>query len=165
MKIKNVFDESNLDMTPMIDMVFNMIIFFMLTIDLAQSELANITLPRASECQEDKNPPEGRKVVNIDSEGTIIVKRKPFPLEKLRSDLYVWSRLQPRDDAGFCEKPILIRTDRGTNMKHLQKIMMICGEEQLKIWKIELACSEDVRGFTNFEIPGRVDRNEKPAGD
>jgi biopolymer transport protein ExbD len=151
-----------LNMTPMIDVVFNLIIFFMIVIDLSQKELEDITLPRASECQQDENPENKRMIVNLNKEGEIIVRRQPYTLDGLQTKLYAWKSFFPEEDGGFCPKPILIRTDRGTEMKHVQKIMQVCGIEQLKIYKIELACSEDSPGFHSSEIPGQVIHGEEP---
>jgi biopolymer transport protein ExbD len=153
--------ELPLDMTPMIDVVFNLIIFFMIVIDLSQKELENIILPRASECQPDENPEDKRKIINVVPQGDIIVKRRTMDLDQLQTDLAIWRSKVPEEDGGFCSKPILIRTDRGTEMKHVQKIMEVCGKEQLKIYQIELACSEDSPGFHPNEIPGQVVHGEE----
>jgi len=135
-----------IDMTPMIDCTFNLLIFFILVVDLGQQELEKVTLPRASQFIKDDKNEKGRKVVNLDIEGVIKVKRRPFALEQLKTDLKIWSDMYDREENGLCSKPILIRTDRGTEMKHVQKIMQLCGEKGLQIYKIELACSEDAAG-------------------
>ena len=151
----------NLDMTPMIDCVFNLIVFFILVVDLGQQELEKVTLPRASEYQKDDKNEKGRKVVNLDIEGVIKVKRRPFSIDQLRTDLKVWSDGYQREQPGdLCSKPILIRTDRGTEMKHVQKIMQLCGERGLGIYRVELACSEDKKGFHTTEIPGFMPEGE-----
>ena len=57
MPVKIVRDgRSGLNMTPMIDIVFNLVTFFMLTLDLSQKELAVLDLPRANQGIEDKDP-------------------------------------------------------------------------------------------------------------
>lgn len=45
-----------MNMTPMIDIVFNLVQFFMLTLDLSHKELAVLDLPRAHNGVEDKDP-------------------------------------------------------------------------------------------------------------
>jgi biopolymer transport protein ExbD len=148
--------ELPLNMTPMIDVVFLLIIFFMIVIDLSQKELEEIVLPRASECEKDDPSAEKwRKIVNLRTDGTIVVSRVPMTLEALQSDLFRWrnSGLFQNEEGGFCAKPLLIRTDRGTEMKHAQKVMQICGVEQLKIYKIELACAQDSPGLHTYEDP------------
>ena len=148
-----------LNMTPMIDVVFNLIIFFMIIVDLSQQELEDITLPRASMCNDD-DPGEAdyRKIVNMTWDGEIVVKRVHMDLTMLENHLFNWrsSGLWEDEEGGFCPKPILIRTDRGTEMKHCQKVMQICGLENLKIYKVELACAKDAPGFRNYEDPKEV---------
>src|SRR5688500_12716195 len=64
-----------MDMTPMIDCVFQLIIFFMLITDLSQLELEEVYLPQAEVAAADKpDPREIRPIVNITSDGTILVK-------------------------------------------------------------------------------------------
>jgi biopolymer transport protein ExbD len=49
-------DTAQLNMTPMIDIVFNLVTFFMLTLDMSHKELAVLDLPRAHSGIEDKAP-------------------------------------------------------------------------------------------------------------
>jgi biopolymer transport protein ExbD len=49
-------DNTTLNMTPMIDIVFNLVTFFMLTLDMSHKELAVLDLPRAHSGIEDKDP-------------------------------------------------------------------------------------------------------------
>lgn len=67
MKIKKVqlLENVGFDMTPMIDCVFQLIIFFMLTIDFANTQLERVQLPKAVTSMEDKNPPEKRLMINL----------------------------------------------------------------------------------------------------
>jgi biopolymer transport protein ExbD len=49
-------DNTTMNMTPMIDIVFNLVTFFMLTLDMSHKELAVLDLPRAYNGIEDKDP-------------------------------------------------------------------------------------------------------------
>ena len=49
-------DESVLNMTPMIDIVFQLVQFFMIAVDISHKELAVLDLPRAYSGIEDKDP-------------------------------------------------------------------------------------------------------------
>ena len=140
--------EVGMDMTPMIDVVFLMIIFFMIVSDLTQQDLAELTLPVAQNAVEDETV-EGRLIVNVLTNGEIEIKRKnrgtldePTAVNALRNYLAV--EVQKGEFAdGFSEKPLLIRADKRTEFKHVQKIMRICGEQGIQIWKIELAAAEN----------------------
>ena len=51
-----VHDEAKPNLTPMIDMTFLLVVFFMLTIDLSQKEYVALELPYARSGIEDKEP-------------------------------------------------------------------------------------------------------------
>ena len=57
--------ESEINMTPMIDVVFNLIIFFMVITDMTQQELEYLILPKADLAQEDPGEDKDRLIVNI----------------------------------------------------------------------------------------------------
>src|SRR5687767_14991834 len=84
-------DEGKLNMTPMIDIVFNLVTFFMLTLDMSKKELAALDLPRAHKGVEDKveviDPRDVKKkqentryVINLLANGDIMMYGKPYPL-------------------------------------------------------------------------------------
>ena len=138
--------EMKMNMTPMIDVVFNLIIFFMIVTDLTQQELEDLTLPKADQAQKDENPEEKRMIINITRQGHYVVRRKDRGLvddciDEIRSQLAAQVQLFDREDDGASKQPILIRADRETLFKYIQKVMQLCGEEGIKIYKIELACS------------------------
>jgi biopolymer transport protein ExbD len=41
------------------------------------------------------------------------------------------------------DNPLLIRADKNTEFKNIQKVMEICGKKGIQIWKLQLAASED----------------------
>ena len=64
----------DMDMTPMIDCVFLLMIFFVLVIDLSQQDLEDLILPEATEAVPDENPPEVRPIINIAQNGRMVYK-------------------------------------------------------------------------------------------
>ena len=50
-------EDAKMNMTPMIDMTFLLVVFFMLTIDLSSKEFIPVELPYATEGVEDKEDP------------------------------------------------------------------------------------------------------------
>ena len=146
-------DSSDMNMTPMIDIVFQLIIFFMIAVDLSQRELEDLVLP-ISKMATDDEPEEGRLVVNINRRGEYTMFRRSLSLRdlerelKVRVDLpYVGQRVR-----GFREwalQPILIRADQAADFKYVQKLIDLCGQAGIKIWKIELAGSQ--AGATSSE--------------
>lgn len=142
-----ILDPPAFDMTPMIDIVFQLIIFFMIVIDLSQKDLEDLVLPMSNMAVDD-DPEEGRLYVNINRKGEYILKRQKLDLNALESQLMLRVD-QPRKDGeptrdaqGLATRPILIRCDQASEFKHVQKVMFICGKEGLKIWKVELAAGQ-----------------------
>jgi biopolymer transport protein ExbD len=68
-KIKppDVDEATALNLVPMVDIMFLMLLFFMLGSDMGQRELEEVTLPLASSVKEDKGdaPKEGRTTINV----------------------------------------------------------------------------------------------------
>jgi biopolymer transport protein ExbD len=143
------------DMTPMIDCVFQLIIFLMIVVDLSQQDLEDFKLPVAEHALPDENPEPNRPIVNVDQEGRIIIKRRTVydpagqnaTREPLRAQLRLWARkMEPKlDEALGIELPdgnLLLRGDEFTDWYHLAKVMEDCGQKTIMIWKVQLAVAE-----------------------
>ena len=155
--------EVEMDMTPMIDIVFQLIIFFMLITDMTQEELELLHLPPAVTASPDEpDPNEIRPVINILSDGQILVKREklydPDPqfddeYAKLKEFLAGMAKRMPREPLDETKpggptvpaNALLIRADQSTEFKHIQKVMEICGIQDIQIWKVQLAAAEGVK--------------------
>ena len=139
-----LMDPPEMNMTPMIDIVFQLIIFFMIVVDLSQKDLEDLRLPMSKMAVED-DPEEGRLYVNVNRRGDYILRRQKLSLDalesmlKFRVDAPRRDGKPTRDEMGLATRPILIRCDHVAEFKHVQKIMYVCGKEGLKIWKVELA--------------------------
>jgi biopolymer transport protein ExbD len=153
-------------MTPMIDLTFLLIIFFIIVNDMTQQELEDLKLPIAQTAGHD-DPPKGRPILNVMDNGTIIwkgeklyypgiVPRGQDPIRTTRPDYYwylaetmivEWIPYMKTDFDENLQKtlpddPILIRADRNTPFRYIQKIMEVCTREGIYIWKVQLAASE-----------------------
>ncbi|MCZ6597926.1 MAG: biopolymer transporter ExbD [Planctomycetota bacterium] len=152
--------EMKMNMTPMIDVVFLLIIFFMIITDLTQQELEEIKLPVAQTCVPDE-PVQGvvRPIVNIDYTGKMVVMRETYfdpetgDLKPLEGFLADQARRMPKEgldkdkpigptNPPIPSNPLLIRADKNTEFKYIQKLMELCGKKGIQIWKIELAAAE-----------------------
>ena len=149
------------NMTPMIDIVFNLVTFFMLTLDMSQKELAVLDLPRANNGIEDKDPStntKGKKedntrfTINLEPKGTVYFKgerwsfsdedpkKQDQSLENLRQALRALTRpAKLRDERGFSKVMVLIRGDRQAKWKYVQWIMQVCADPNIKIYKMHFA--------------------------
>ncbi len=141
--------EVKMDMTPMIDVVFLMIIFFMIVSDMSQQDLADITLPMAEQAVDDKTE-KGRMIVNIYPNGEIEIKKQKYPtlddqaaISALRSYLASEVSKGEKDAQGLSERALLIRADKTTKFKEVQKVMRICGENGIQVYKVQLAAAQN----------------------
>ena len=150
--------EMDMNMTPMIDVVFLLIIFFMIITDLTQQDLEDIKLPVAKTCVPDvPDPKVVRPIVNINAEGKMVARKETiFEAEtndttELEGYLSNQARQMPKKpfnvEAGtgplIPDNPLLIRADMNTPFKFVQKVMEVCGKKGIQIWKIEIAAAED----------------------
>jgi len=127
---------AKLSLTSMIDVVFLLIIFFMVVTELTKMEAEAISLPVATKgIEEDPRP--GRVVVNIRRNGVMVVQRREYSARQLRSLLHELS-VRRRDVAGLSELPVKIRADAHVEYKYVQRVMVQCMRE--RVWKLSFGC-------------------------
>ncbi len=157
MKLNKTNSDQNIemDMTPMIDVVFQLIIFFILITDMSQSDLEELRLPVAMNSVQDKPDPKVvRPVLNILPTGKMVSKRvtkyEPEKDDMTEVERYLadQARLMPKEydedvKAELPKNPLLIRADKNAEFKYIQKVMEVCGKKGIQIWKLQLAASED----------------------
>lgn len=148
--------DMEMNMTPMIDVVFLLIIFFMIITDLTQQDLEDLQLPTATSASEDKpDPKHVRPILNIPQSGRIVIKKEEFynpetdgqDLIRLQRYLVDQAGLMPKKmdpEVGqkLPDNPIMIRADMHTEFKYIQRVMEVCGKKGIQIWKLELAAAE-----------------------
>jgi biopolymer transport protein ExbD len=149
--------EMQINMTPMIDVVFLLIIFFMIITDLTQQDLEELKLPAARSAVEDKpDPAVVRPIINIPQWGTMVVKREAkYDPEEDGDDMTRLERYlvdqanamlaqqrQKNLPAELPDNPLMIRADRNTPFKYIQRVMEICAKKGIQIWKLELGAAE-----------------------
>jgi biopolymer transport protein ExbD len=159
----NPLTDMEMNMTPMIDVVFLLIIFFMIITDLTQQELEDLELPVAVEAHPDEpNPEDIRPILNVMHDGRIIVKKKEIydpespdgykeveayladHADKMRIKGHVAPIEEGNPASGLVpDDPLLLRVDQVTEFRMIQKIMEVCGKTGIQIWKVELAAAEE----------------------
>ncbi len=154
-KIMADSDEAKMNMTPMIDMTFLLVVFFMLTIDLSQKEFFPVNLPFATEGVEDKDD-EGdirRFVINLAGDGRVYFKSYEFDLasedpglqddaiQALQDALREVHGKDPslREKDGASKVPVMIHGDWAAKWKYVQWIMQACAHPDIKIYKLQFA--------------------------
>ncbi len=132
--------EVSFNMTPMIDVVFQLIIFFLLSSHLSQQENnLPLPLPEATSGQADEpDPNQPRVTINVLADGTLLLAGTPVSL----ADLPV--RLQDRVKHLGAGLEVRVRADRSVPYRHVEPVMLAC--VQAGIWKVGYAVYE--RGTT-----------------
>jgi len=138
-ELENEEDTFQTAMTPMIDVVFLLIIFFMLVTQFSSQILEqNIVLPRASEAVADTGT--DRMVINVDRSGTYTVMGVSYSLEELSSLLrsYKNRRLSLDSDSQIM---IMVRADRGAAYKHIQDVYLMFQDNG--IYQVQFAAEKE----------------------
>ena len=159
--IKAAQETVEMDMTPMIDCVFLLMIFFVLVIDLSQKNLEDLILPKAEYQQPDEKPADNRPVINLLQTGAIYFKQAKqfdpedpeYASESKIMDMLLLIRktgklnMKTEDIGGrpveLVDDPILLRADKWTQWHFVGKVMTQCSQPQAAFWKVELAMSEE----------------------
>lgn len=143
---KELMKEMEVDLTPMIDIVFQLIIFFMVVTEMASKDLEDVTLPRAQHAIPDDDPPSDRMVINVTKEGDLRFKGEKFTLKELQDKI---SREVEMHDVGKSETDlmvagsdleILIRADVETQYYHVQEVIRVCTQEW--VFKLNIATAK-----------------------
>ena len=119
-------------MTPMIDVVFLLIIFFLVSSHLAKQEIQQeLDLPDASSGQKLEETQTRQLIVNVTKDGALMLAAQPVSLEQLKRSLNFERK---RHGA---EVEVRIRTDRAVAYSHVEPIMTACAENG--IWNVSFS--------------------------
>lgn len=120
--------------TPMIDVVFLLLCFFITTAVFSQWENeVDIVLPTAKSANVPDRLP-GEVIVNITRDGQITVNQTTLTAADLQGRLARLASLFPG-------QPIVIRADRATAYEHVMAVVDAC--RMVDIWNISFATGED----------------------
>ncbi len=142
-KAPEVADNVGFSMTPMIDIVFQLIIFFMLITDMSQQEMENVQQPLAKKVLEDKQKPKERLIVNVfkhNDKWQLKFRGKIYPKVKVLKNRLAEHANRYKDPKmpSLSNVSIMIRADARAPFEEVQKILQICGDNQVRIYKVEI---------------------------
>ncbi len=117
--------DGELDMTPMIDCVFLLIIFFMLVTELKKMDTVLLSLPDAESAVKDDDV---KLIINVEGKGQITVGNKRRDVDELRAFLAdKRARLTAEEVSGeWAEILVKIRVDRNAEFRHVQQVLNAC---------------------------------------
>jgi biopolymer transport protein ExbD len=115
---------------PMIDILLVVLVFFIVTWNfaLAENEL-DVRVPSATKANEPQ-PYVGQVVINVKSDGSIVVNRQTKTGPELLEQLKKLSQLYP-------DQAVIVRGDEAVDYKHIVEVLDIC--RQADIWNVAFA--------------------------
>ncbi len=136
---KRSSEEVGLNMTPMIDIVFQLIIFFVVTTELDRQVFSeSIILARSPHGPviEERDP--RTVIIEVGADGSVYVARRRVSLG------FLSNALRQAVNRYGQSTPVQIRADRSTRHEHVRQVMEACG--QAGIWRVSfIAVKEEAR--------------------
>src|SRR5215471_4197087 len=112
-------EEPYLNMTPMVDVILNLLIFFMLGTRFAEEERQlNIQLPTVTHAQSLTDPPD-EIVINVNADGHLMVNQKRTTLSELEVLLTEASRRSKL-------QAVLVRGDGKGQYQSVMDVLSVC---------------------------------------
>lgn len=129
---RDMHGEVGFDMTPMIDIVFQLIIFFLLTGHLVKQETqVKLPLPEASSGDEDVDDEAPRVTINVQADGQVSLGSGQVNMAELTQ------RLAEKRAAIGDGLEVRIRSDRRVAYGVVEPIMLAC--TKVGIWNVTFA--------------------------
>jgi len=123
-------EPAGMQLAPMIDIVFLLLIFFIVTWQFSRSETElNVAVPTAEEGSE-LNRPKGEIIINVLPDGTIRVEGATVDLPQLLEKLAAIAKQ-------FKNQPVRIRGDGNVAYQRIVEVIDTC--QKAGIWNISFA--------------------------
>ena len=135
-------EPGGMNMTPMIDVTFQLIIFFILVTDFSQAQIEKLTLPQAKSVIKTNFADATLMVVNILKDGTMKINGKMiYDARNMRApeqermaftkleEMFNTRRMNPKyiepGPGQFAKYFMYVRADRSTDFEHVQRLLMM----------------------------------------
>jgi len=145
-KAVDLADVQSFDMTPMIDIVFQLVVFLMIANDMSRKEIEELALPNAINGKEDKGINEKRRlIVNLlkDPGGgppTLKVRGVEMNLDTFEQYLQPEAEMSRETDGPKASDLfILVRADKGSRWQDVQWVMQACANPKIRVYKLQFA--------------------------
>jgi len=136
-------ETGEVNLTPMIDVVFLLIIFFMLSSHFArQDSQVHLALPQADTGHDQPLDDTPRVVINLLRDGRFFLSGEELKAEQLKL------RLIKNTNANKQDLQVRIRADRLVPYRHVEPLLLACAEAG--VWDVSFAVVQD-----NSMLPGR----------
>ena len=121
------------DLTPMIDMTFQLIAFFMVVINFTETEQdQRIKLPISELAKPSEHPPTEPLFLQLTDEGNIIWQGELTPLNNVRRHLEDESEAMRLNNKTPADATVIIRADAKVATGKVQDLIRICQESRFE---------------------------------
>jgi biopolymer transport protein ExbD len=127
----------NFQIAPMTDVVFQLLIFFLVTSTFAQLEVSKeVSLPVADTAVTKQNEGVTEILLNVLDDGRVKVGEDFYPVDRLAAELRRVAAENPDTD-----KKVLIRADKQAHYGKVMRIMAACAQADL--WNVSFATYQE----------------------
>ncbi len=117
---------------PMVDIVFLLLIFFLVTWNFSRSETElDVKVPKAREGKETRRAV-GEVIINVKADGVVVMNRRQMNPAELQDTLQKIASLYP-------DQAVILRGDENTDYRHVVEVLDIC--RRANIWNVAFATS------------------------
>lgn len=121
------------DMTPMIDMTFQLIAFFMVLINFTEADQdERIKLPTSALAKPPDGPVESPVTIQLAADGSVIFNREPINLDGLRRYLIRERDLLRLRGKTAADATVIIRADKDVAAGRVQDLIQLCQGEKFE---------------------------------
>ncbi|MBN1845518.1 MAG: biopolymer transporter ExbD [Sedimentisphaerales bacterium] len=131
----------DINIAPLIDVVFLLIIFFMVVSQFTQMEIEALELPQATQGDRPGQPLDRQVILNVFADGRLMIAGQPYDHQQLT---WLLQRKTRRIPAG--EISVLIRADRATPWRQVRELLQLCAAQSIQHVRVAVldADSEDL---------------------
>ena len=130
------------DLTPMIDMTFQLIAFFMILINFSEIDRAEeITLPKSVLATPPVERPDFQIILNLEADGTVKFAGNPYKIPLLGPVLVTEVNNARRGKPSVAAKDIavIIRASKDTETGVVQELIAKCQKEEMENFKFRVS--------------------------
>jgi biopolymer transport protein ExbD len=130
-------EDASLDMTPMIDVVFQLIIFFVVTLKMSDDKDTTIKLEDGKHgivLTQEELPP-SQLTIDVARTGRVSISNITL------TDQMLAAKIKERKNKYGAEFPCMIRADYRTQHKHIARVMNICAA--VGVWKLSFVAIQE----------------------
>lgn len=121
------------DMTPMIDMTFQLIAFFMILINFSDDNLKQeITLPSSDLAKPPEGAVESPITLQVNKDGKVLYGGDAVPLENMKPFLIREVQILTRAGKSPKQAHVIIRADRDLDAGQVQELIRMCQDEKFE---------------------------------